>query len=167
MVNVAGTTSRVVVAIDGPSGAGKSTLSSLLAHRLPNAASIAMESLYEGWNGIEIGVVRATRLTDTWRARRPGTYETFDWSTMRPGPPELVPIDFTPLILEGCGSGARPIAPDFLVWVDAPQRVRAQRSIARDSAIGSQWWQPWAESERQHFAVHATEIRADLRVDND
>ena len=70
------------------------------------------------------------------------------------------------VILEGCGSGARPVgdAVSTLVWVDADEAVRHARGLARDAAY-EPFWERWAAQERELYAADRTAARADLVVD--
>ena len=71
------------------------------------------------------------------------------------------------LVLDGVGSGARPIAAHavLLVWVEAPRDERFRRGIARDGETYRPHWERWARQEAAHFATEATACRADVRVD--
>jgi uridine kinase len=51
--------SNPVILIDGQSGAGKTTLAQRVVQRWPvqgRVQSVALDSLYPGWDGLEAGV---------------------------------------------------------------------------------------------------------------
>jgi uridine kinase len=154
-----------LVAIDGPSGAGKTTLARDLADELA-APTIHMDDLYPGWDGLRAAVRLAEQwVVDRLRSGQPARYRRWDWAAdayadwvQLPGA-EVV-------VLEGCGSGARPVgdAVSTLVWVDADQGIRRARGLARDPAYG-QFWDRWAAQERELYAADRTAERADLVID--
>jgi hypothetical protein len=97
---------------------------------------------------------------------RPARYRRFDWGLGEYaeehdlGTPSL-------LVVEGVGSGARPIAARavLLVWIEAPRAERFRRGIERDGEAYRPHWERWARQEDAHFAAERTRHRADLRVD--
>lgn len=153
------------MALDGPSGAGKTTLARDLAAALA-APTVHMDDLYPGWDGLAEGVHRA----DEWvagplRAGRAARYRRWDWDAQRYAEwRQLPPAEV--ILLEGCGSGARPVGEwlSLLVWVEADEAVRRARGLARDAAYGP-FWGRWAAQERALYAADGTRERADLVVD--
>ena len=154
-----------LIAIDGPSGAGKSTLARDVAAVLA-APTIHMDDLYPGWDGLRAAV----GLAQDWvvghlRAGVPARYRRWDW--VGGAYAEWVQLPAAEVVLlEGCGSGARPVgdALSALVWVDAEERVRHARAIARDPAYEA-FWARWAAQERELYAADRTSARADLVID--
>jgi para-aminobenzoate synthetase len=73
------------------------------------------------------------------------------------------------LVLDGCGSGSRPLRPylSAVVWVEAAPDVRHRRAMARDGATFAPWWDVWAEQERRLFAAEGTRAAADVVVRTD
>jgi pantothenate kinase-related protein Tda10 len=154
-----------LVAIDGPSGAGKTSLARDLADALA-APTIHMDDLYPGWDGLRASVGLAQQwVVDRLAAGLPARYRRWDWSADRFADWVQVPgADI--VVLEGCGSGARPVgdAVSTLVWVEADEAVRYARGLARDPAYGP-FWERWAAQERELYAADRTAERADLVVD--
>ena len=155
-----------VLAIDGPGGSGKSTLAAQLASAL-GAPVVHMDDLYPGWDGL----AAAAPLLGEWIIEpltqgRPVRYQRYDWSVGAYRDwIELPPADV--LVVEGCGSGSRIIAPhlSMLLWVEAPREVRFARGIERDGVAYLPLWERWARQEDAHFAVERTRQRADYRID--
>jgi uridine kinase len=154
-----------LVCIDGPSGAGKTTLARRVAEAL-FAPTVHMDDLYPGWDGLRDGVVRADEWVATpLRRGLPARYRRWDWTTDRYA--EWVQLPGTDvLVLEGCGSGVRPVgdAASTLVWVEADEAVRHARGLARDAAY-EPFWDRWAAQEKDLYAADGTRSRADLVVD--
>jgi uridine kinase len=154
-----------LVAIDGPSGAGKTTLARHVAEAL-FAPTVHMDDLYPGWDGLREGVLRA----HDWVAvplshGSPARYRRWDWAADRYA--EWVQLPGSDVVvLEGCGSGARPTgdALSTLVWVEADETVRHARGLARDAAY-EPFWERWAAQEKDLYAADGTRARADLVVD--
>ena len=92
----------------------------------------------------------------------PGAYHPYDWAAGR-FDPDPVPVAAAPvLVVEGCGSGARVLAPwtTLLVWVEAPQPLRLARGLARDGAALEAHWRRWQRTEAAAFAAEDTRARA-------
>jgi hypothetical protein len=157
-----------LVCIDGPAGSGKTTFAGRLTGVLgADAVLVHMDDLYAGWTltgsvaRLSAGVLRP--LADGV----PGAYHRYDWGAGRfdPGP---VPVPAAPvLVVEGCGSGARALAPwtTLLVWVEAPSALRLERGLARDGAALEGHWRRWQRTEAAAFVAEDTRARARLRVD--
>jgi uridine kinase len=157
-----------LLCVDGPGGSGKTTFAGRLTDVLGgDAVLVHMDDLYAGWTltgavaRLSAGVLRP--LADGV----PGAYHRYDWAAGRFAP-DPVPVAAAPvLVVEGCGSGARVLAPwtTLLVWVEAPQPLRLARGLARDGAALEGHWLRWQQTEAAMFAVEETRARAGLRID--
>ena len=154
-----------LVAVDGPSGAGKTTLAEALAQRL-DAPVVHMDDLYPGWDGLLESRLRVRDwVVAPLRDGRPPRYRRWDWARseygkwVQPDPSDVV-------VLEGCGSGALDSADalSLLVWVDADEVVRRTRGLRRDPGYVD-FWNRWADQERELYAGDRTRARADVVVD--
>jgi uridine kinase len=157
-----------LVCVDGPAGSGKTTFAGRLIDVLgADAGLVHMDDLYAGWTltgavaRLSAGVLRPLA------AGVPGAYHRYDWAAGR-FDPDPVPVPPAPvLVVEGCGSGARVLAPwtTLLVWVEAPTGLRLARGLARDGAALEGHWRRWQRTEAVAFAAEGTRDRAGLRVD--
>lgn len=159
-----------VVAIDGPSGAGKTSLANAVAERLRAAGRdvtvVHVDTLVPGWDGLAAvpGLLAEQLLEPLSRGRR-AAVRRWDWALDVWGeqhtvaPPEV-------LVLDGCGSSARPAGDwaSLRVWVDAPVAQRYSRAMARDGEAFAPHWERWAAQERELFARDGTRARADVVV---
>ena len=155
-----------LVCVDGPSGSGKTTLARLLAAAL-DAAVLPVDEVHPGWDGLAAVVpLLHESVVAPLVAGRDATYRRWDWDRSAPGATVVVgrpPV----LVLDGVGSGARPLAAHavLLVWVEAPRDERYRRGIARDGDTYRPHWERWAAQESAHFAAEDTRARADVVVD--
>jgi uridine kinase len=157
-----------LVCVDGPAGSGKTTFAGRLTGVLgTDAVLVHMDDLYAGWTltgavaRLGAGVLRP--LADGV----PGAYHRYDWAAAR-FDPDPVPVTAAPvLVVEGCGSGARVLAPwtTLLIWIEAPRPLRLARGLARDGAALEEHWRRWQRTEAAAFATEDTRARAGLRVD--
>jgi hypothetical protein len=157
-----------LVCVDGPAGSGKTTFAARLATVVgPDAVVVHLDDLYAGWT-ITGAVARLTAgVLRPVGEGRAGALHPYDWSLRRFSP---VPTPVPPapvLIVEGCGSGARALAPwcSLLVWVEAPAALRVARGLARDGAALEPEWLRWQGTEAAEFAREGTRERADIRLD--
>lgn len=156
-----------IILIDGRSGSGKTTLAAGLASEL-GAATLHLEHLYPGWDGLAAGSQRVVEVLET------GSYSRFDWFTGEFE--EQRSLNFTaPLIIEGCGAitqanleAAHSAAKRYgtsnvvqSVWIDCPEPVRRQRALARDGEIFAPHWNLWALQEETHMASERPRMLAD------
>ncbi|WP_096716006.1 hypothetical protein [Microbacterium sp. SZ1] len=147
--------SNPVVLIDGRSGAGKTTLARLLVARWPvqgRVQSIALDSLYPGWDGLDAGVERA--LDGILRPHGRGllgSWRRWDWE--READAESHAVDpALSLLVEGSGilTPATAKIADVTVWVDSAEPRRKARALARDGDTYRPHWDRWARQEDQH-----------------
>lgn len=164
----AGTPGTRLVTVDGFSGSGKSALAGAVGIALV-APVLALEELYPGWDGLAAAVPLAVEwIAEPLAAGRPARWWPWDWVRgARAGRRELAPAPI--VLLEGCGAGARALAPftDTAIWVDTPAEQRERRLRARRDWAG---YAPhragWAAQEQAWHAAERTAERAGLVVDN-
>jgi hypothetical protein len=157
-----------LVCVDGPAGSGKTTFAARLADALGDSVTVVhMDDLYAGWT-LTGAVARLTAgVLRPLAGRDAGEYHPYDWAAGRFSP-EAVRVPPSPvLVVEGCGSGARDLAPwtTLLSWVEAPPPLRLARGLARDGAELEGHWRRWQVIEAAAFAADGTRARAGLRVD--
>jgi hypothetical protein len=157
-----------LVSVDGPAGSGKTTFAARLAGALAgDAAVLHMDDLYAGWTLTGAVARLAAGVLRPLAGDRPGAYHRYDWAAgaFRPDPVVVPPAPV--LVVEGCGSGARVLAPwtTLLVWVEAPPALRLARGLARDGAHLAPHWHRWQHTEATAFAAEDTSARAGLRID--
>lgn len=158
-----------IILIDGLSGAGKSTLARELARSLASSLScdfasqasvepvrvLALDSLYEGWHGLDAGSTIASRIAKDLAEARPARYRPWDWESESRGE-ELVIEAGAPLIIEGCGALTRESRryAAIALWVEAAggEKERYRRAIGRDGEMFRAWWETWAEQDLGRLA---------------
>lgn len=164
----AGPTGNRLVTVDGFSGAGKSTLAAHLA-RFVGAPLLTLEEIYPGWDGLARTPGLARRwIGDPLASGSALHWRIWDWRRDAPGPwHSLAPAPV--VVLEGCGAGARPLAPvtSLTVWVDTPAEQREQRLRARPDWAGyAPFRARWSEQEQALAAAERSAARADVVLDN-
>ncbi|MDN5916077.1 MAG: hypothetical protein L0I76_13400 [Pseudonocardia sp.] len=164
----AGPAGNRLVTVDGFSGAGKSTLATRLAGFL-DAPSITLEEIYPGWDGLAEAPALARRwIGDPLASGSTLRWRTWDWRCDAPG--RWRSLDPAPVVvLEGCGAGARILAPvtGLAVWVDAPAEQRERRLHAREDWAGyAPFRARWSEQERALALAERSAERADIVLDN-
>lgn len=159
----------VVIAIDGRSGSGKTQLAKSVIQLDPDISIIEIENFYQGWHGLATGPLRLAReVLRPWAAGLPGRARFWDWHAMEweQRLREMPKPSSQKVLIEGCGAGAKTLDPFLsgLVWVEAPERVRYERAMARDGEVFAPHWREWADQEDELFATNNTAARADLIV---
>lgn len=160
----------VVVCLDGRSGSGKTTLARRLTRALRDAGTgvsvLHLDHVYPGWDGLEAAArLLGEDLLPRLRAGSEASYDAWSWVRDRPGPTVTVRPDDVVLV-EGVGAGtaAARAHTDLLVWLEAPQRVRYARAMARDGDGYAPHWDRWAAQEDDHVAEHDPAATADVVV---
>ncbi|HLR27978.1 MAG TPA: AAA family ATPase [Ruania sp.] len=155
-----------VIAVDGPAGSGKTTLAAQLAPPL-QAQVVHMDDLYEGWDGLAAsGELLREQILLPLQQGYPGCYRRYDWYQERRAESHQVHPGGVVLI-EGVGS-VREHTREFyaaIVWVQAPDRLRLQRSIARDGPEAEAPLRRWMSQEREIFEATGTAALADVHLD--
>jgi len=154
-----------LICVDGPAGSGKTTLGRALA-AATGAALVHTDDLMEGWGGFATVATQLTGLVTELAAGRVGSYRVYDWHEARfDATVELAPAPW--LVVEGVGSGEPAIAAHVttLVWVEVDDTLRLARGLARDGAHMEPFWRTFMGQERELFARHRTQERADVLVD--
>ncbi|WP_144877563.1 hypothetical protein [Microbacterium sp. 1.5R] len=147
--------SNPVVLIDGRSGAGKTTLARMLVERWPlrgPVQSIALDSLYPGWDGLEAGVERA--LDGILRPHGRGllgSWRRWDWENEADAESHAVDPEQS-LLVEGSGilTSATATVADVTIWVESAEQGRKARALARDGDTYRPHWNRWARQEDEH-----------------
>lgn len=155
-----------LVAVDGPAGSGKTTFAGELAAELDcqvihsDDFPVPWEEGPGGWfHALESQVLRPLR------RGRPGGFRRYDW--VRGVYAERVTVPPAPvLVIEGVGTARASVAGllAYTVWVEADERVRLRRVLARDGAALEPRWRDWFAAERAWFARDHTRERADLVI---
>jgi uridine kinase len=158
-----------LVVVDGPAGSGKTTFAGRLAAALGHVQVLHMDDFYEGWSGgltPDVWERLHAQVLEPLRSGQDGRYEHYDWRLGRFAEERIVPLQEM-LILEGVGSAALPVDPfaSLRVWVEALERERIARGIARDGNDMRAEWLRWVVRESAHFTQDRTRERADLIVD--
>ncbi|GAA4576309.1 hypothetical protein [Planotetraspora kaengkrachanensis] len=155
-----------VLSVEGRSGAGKSTFAAAVAAAL-GAATIRMDDLYDGWDGLSAGKDALLE----WVLRplasgAPARWRRYDWDRGEYAEWHEAPSPAV-LVVEGVGSGALEAAPYLsgLVWLEAVPGVRRARALARDGDVYAPHWRRWARQEDEYYAADDVRSRADLIID--
>ncbi|HWL78817.1 hypothetical protein [Microbacterium sp.] len=159
-----------VVLIDGRSGAGKTSLAGTLVRRWPlrgRVQSMALDSVYPGWDGLDAGVRTAIDLVLIPHARgMVGVWQRWDWNDESWAEAHAVDPSL-PLIVEGVGllNAETARLADIRVWLESPAVSRRERALARDGDAYRPHWERWARQEDVHVTRdepnrHATHVFA-------
>lgn len=144
-----------MVLIDGRSGSGKTSLARRLVAQWPlsgRVQSVALDSIYPGWDGLDAGVALAREQILVPHARGMiGVWQQWDWERGEPAEAHAVDPSL-PLVLEGSGV-LRPETSglgDVRVWVESPTASRRRRALERDGETYRPHWDTWARQEDVH-----------------
>jgi hypothetical protein len=151
--------------IDGRSGAGKSEYASSLV-RSGEATLVSLDDVYPGWDGLDAGSWHiAQSVIIPISLGQPGRYRRWNWERGIPGEWVEVPSG-TPLVIEGCGVLRSDIAgvQALRLWMDAPEKIRHERALARDGEMYRPHWKRWALQEDRFIALHGGTMLADRTV---
>lgn len=154
-----------LICIDGRAGSGKTTLAGAVRAERPDARTVHLDDLYDGWDGLAgVGAQLAT-LLGPLSADRPGHYRRYDWHAGRFAETVTVPPGEL-LIVEGVGAGHRDHAAacTVLAWLEADATVRRARALARDGAVFAPHWDAWARREAAYVSQQRPDLRSDLVV---
>lgn len=158
-----------IVGIDGPSGSGKSTLTRRLVDRTP-ATLVEIDDFvswtdFSGWwPRFDDQVLKPLLRGEDAR------YQVRDWQNDPLGSSlggwkiaEWAPL----VILDGvtCTREAATNLLAYRIWVEAPEKVRLARGMARDGEQERHLWLAWMQQEREFFSKDHTRERADLYID--
>ena len=160
----AGTTR--VVAIDGPAGSGKTLFAAQLSGAL-SASVICLDDLTPSWTGPDKeAALLVEQVLEPLASEGHPRYRFFDWVKDRYT--EWRDVTKGPVLLvEGVGSGSRIVRPflSYLIWVEAPSRLRLKRGLDRDGQARRPEWERWRAREDALFRREGTRACADLLVD--
>jgi uridine kinase len=158
-------TATRLIAVDGCGGSGKSTFAARLAAALGGAPIVSTddfasaELLIEWWPRMRDQVIVPLRNGGTGHYQRNDwpSGELAEWAEVRQAPA---------VIIEGVSSGRLEWAWElaFLIWIEAPRRVRLARGLERDGAAARPLWLGWMAAEDRYRRLHQPKQRADLIV---
>lgn len=154
-----------LIAVDGCGGSGKSTFAARLAGALGGAPIIPTDDFASAELPIEWWPRMRDQVILPLRSGGTGHYQRYDWPSGELA--EWVEVPRAPaVIIEGVSSGRLEWASElaFLIWVEAPRRVRLARGLERDGAAARQLWLGWMAAEDRYRRLHQPKQRADLIV---
>ena len=161
--------SALLVTIDGPAGAGKSTYAAELATGLTElgypTAVIAMDDLYNGWDGLldpELADNLRSWLVHPLQTGQAIRHPVFDWTQGRYGASRELP-NVSALIVEGVGAGHPALGDqaEIRLYLEATQSLRSERLQHRPGPPVDEWWPQWQEQESEYFNQHDPATQAD------
>ena len=147
------------IAIDGPSGSGKTTFAGELERELQRHSTtvvvIALDDVYEGWDGLRSPHFESH--LETWIALplRYGLrvhHPVYDWEAECFVEWQIHPVaDF--LIVEGVGALLPPLAnaAQCRVWLSASMDTVTRRLATRPGPKPEDWWPRWQTQESAYF----------------
>ena len=165
-----------IIAIDGPAGAGKSTLASRISEKFMRDGrfetrihTVHMDDIYDGWENALSDSLTKTLINQivvpVSSGKRFG-YRRYDWISRSFGKLHEFPAPEL-LILEGVGSGQRPVRRylDQLIWIDIESEIGLQRVLRRDGDYLENEMRVWQMKESEHFRIDNTRDSATIRID--
>ncbi|MFF1572839.1 hypothetical protein ACFVWR_08835 [Leifsonia sp. NPDC058292] len=159
-----------IVLIDGPSGAGKSSLADLLVSDWPEDVPpqlVRMDDVYPGWGGLDAASSAIERdLLAPFRAGAAAGWLRWDWTVGAPAEWNAVSRN-RPLIVEGCGTLSRENSQlaDLALWLDADDRLRKRRALARDGLSFATHWDQWQHDFERYVLREHPRANASLVLD--
>lgn len=156
-----------IIGVDGFSGSGKSVFAQSLAREI-DCTVINTDDLVPGWDGLQASI----QLLEEWilspiSEGHAASWQRFDWQHMRAAEwNEIAPTSV--LIVEGCGVGDRALSGflSYLVWIEAPEKLRSDRLRSRsDWDMYEPFVESWSAQERLLRADDDVAKRADLIVE--
>jgi uridine kinase len=182
ILELARTSSPIVVAVDGRSGTGKSTLSAWIAGRV-GATLIDQDDFYAGgdfddWRRLT-SREKADRVIDWRRVRaeallplragRPARWHPFDWETMDGLAPESIEAQPSPIVILDGAYSSRPELADLIdlsILVTLPDDVRWARLRRREGEdLTLDWQAVWDEAEAYYFRTVRPPEAFDVVID--
>src|SRR5699024_361780 len=126
-----------------------------------------IDDVYEGSDGLAApGELLRAQILLPLQQGYPGCYRRYDWYQERRAETHQVHPGGV-VVVEGVGS-VREHTREFyaaIVWVQAPDRLRLQRSIDRDGTEAEPQLRRWMSQEREVFETTSTAALADVHVD--
>jgi uridine kinase len=158
-----------IVGIDGPSGSGKSTLTRRLVDRTP--ATLVEIDDFVSWTDFSGWWLRFdNQVLKPLLRGEDAHYQVRDWQNDPLGSSlgGWKTAQWAPLVILDGVTCTRQAATNLLayrIWVEAPEKVRLARGIARDGEQERHLWLAWMQQEREFFSQDHTRERADLCID--
>jgi uridine kinase len=157
-----------IVGIDGPAGSGKSTLTRRLIGR--TVASLIEIDDFVSWTDFAGWWPRFDdQVLQPLLCGEDAHYQVRDWQNDPNGTSlggwKTVP--WSPLVIFDGVTCTREAVTDVLayrIWVEAPEKIRLERGVARDGEDALNLWLAWMHQERAFFLKDSTRDRADLLV---
>ena len=167
---------RVAVGVSGYAGAGKSVLARQLVDVVDDAVRLPGDDYLDpprvhrrsaDWDGVDRRRMR-TEALEPFRAGRPATIRTLDWSTGQLGEPTPLP-HASVLVVDAIGIFHPELLPwfDLTVWVDVEPEVALERGMARDREAGldhdALWTGVWSPNDHEFEQTFSPSDQADVR----
>ena len=159
-----------ILLVDGRSGSGKTTFAKALQNRLFQLGETAprivhMDSLYDGWNGLDAGSDYLLRFVlGAITAGKTASWQEYDWAAGERAGAWREFEGGTPLIVEGCGSlsAASAELAHIKIWLEVDASLRKQRWDAREPEEHAEYWAIWAAQEEDFYAREKSQSLADF-----
>jgi uridine kinase len=157
------------VGIDGPSGSGKSSLARRLMDR--TAATLVEIDDFVSWTDFSGWWPRfEDQVLNSLLQGEDAHYQVRDWQNDPLGSSlgDWKTAQWAPLVILDGVTCTRQAATNLLayrIWVEAPEKVRLARGLARDGERKRHLWLAWMRQEWEFFSEDRTRERADLFID--